>query len=128
MGQKADAIQRLQRLAKLKSDIEMRRFAAYREHVELARGRIAAIEAEMRQIYAAPQAFSVAEARLANTLAGERSRALLRAEAELRQMLPGFEAARRAALREFGRSEVLNSLCRDMSKAEAEARQKRQPD
>lgn len=105
---------RLQRLAQLKSDLEMRRFSAYRSRVEVAQGQISAIQQDLQAIYASTSAFSIEEARLANALAGERSRALLRAEQALQQMLPGFETARQAAIREFGRVEVLRSVRDDL--------------
>ncbi|ARC36496.1 hypothetical protein A6J80_08990 [Paracoccus yeei] len=117
MTGRAAALAQLERLARLKSDLEMRRFSAYRAHVTAAEERIAAIRDDLQAIHAAPAAFSVAEARLANALAGERTRALLRAEADLRQMLPGFEAARALAKREFGRVEVLKTLGQDAAKA-----------
>lgn len=110
MTGKAEQISRLQGLAQLKSDLEMRRFSAYREHVVAARSRIAAIEQELQAVFHSAQAFSIQEARLANALAGEHSRALVQAERDLQQILPGFESARRAALREFGRVEVLKSI------------------
>lgn len=114
MSQKTVSMSRLQRLAQLKSDIEMKRFSAYRSHVAAVKERIAAIEQDLQAIYRSDAAFSVEEARLANAFAGEKSRALLGAESQLRQMLPGFEVARAAAMREFGRVQVLQSLQRDM--------------
>lgn len=110
MKNNAKDLSRLQRLAQLKSDLEMRRFSAYREHVVAAQARISGIEQELQAVFNSPEAFSIQEARLANALAGEHSRALVKAERELQQMLPGFEVARRAAMREFGRVEVLKSL------------------
>ena len=61
---------------------------------------------------------SAAKARMANAgvplvpgyHGDDQDDALLRAEADLRQMLPGFEAARALAKREFGRVEVLKTL------------------
>ncbi len=110
MSRKTEALGKLQRLAQLRSDLEMRRFSAFRAHVTAARARVSALEENLQAIYQSPTAFSVPEARLANALAGECSRALLRAEADLQQMLPAFDAARQAATREFGRAEVLKSL------------------
>lgn len=105
---------RLQRLAQLKSDLEMRRFSAYRSRVEAMQGQIQAIRQDLQAVYASTSAFSIEEARLANALAGERSRALLRAEQALQQMMPGYEAARQAAVREFGRVEVMRSVREDL--------------
>lgn len=118
MSTQTESMARLQRLAQLKSDLEMRRFSAYRLHVAAAKARIATIEQDLQAIYHSNAAFSIEEARLANVLAGEKSRALLRAEVDLRQMLPGFELARAAAVREFGRAQVLQSLRNDMAEDE----------
>ncbi|MTH36558.1 hypothetical protein GL279_18385 [Paracoccus limosus] len=116
---------RLRQLAQLKSDLEMRRFSAYRSRVEVAQAQIAAIEHDLQGIYAATGDFTIAEARLANALAGERSRALLRAEQSLQQMLPGYEVARQAAVREFGRVKVLGEIRADLLDQKAqEARRK----
>lgn len=125
MSRRTDDLSRLQRLAQLKSDLEMRRFSAYREHVVAARARINGIEQELQAVFASSNAFSLAEARLANALAGEYSRTLVRAEGELQQMLPGFELARRAALHEFGRVEVLKSIGNSMREEARQALRKR---
>ncbi|KGJ06270.1 hypothetical protein SAMN04487972_10411 [Paracoccus halophilus] len=104
------ALGRLERIARLKSDIEMRRFSAFRSHLVEARARMMQIEQELAAIHQSDAAFSVSEARLTNALACEKIRDLLAAEEEVRRLLPGFEAARGRALREFGRAEALNSL------------------
>jgi len=110
-----DALAGLERIAGLKADLEMRRLAAFRTHVEAARHRISRLQAEFASLGRSDQPFSVAGARLTNALAGECSRALLAAEDELARMLPGYEAARQAALREFGRVQALRSLRRDLA-------------
>lgn len=112
MNRRTEALARLEQLARLKSDLEMRRFSAFRQSVEAVRARIASIERELRGLYEAPDAFSLSEARLANALAQVHTRALLQAERELSQMLPAFDAARARAQREFGRAEVLGALRR----------------
>ena len=61
-------------------------------------------------VYRSDSPFSVAEARLTNALAGETSRALIKAEDELARMLPGFERAMQSAARAFGRAEALKNL------------------
>lgn len=114
MSRKTDSLAGLERIARLKSDLEMRRFAAFRAHVEAARERIGRIEQDLEALYQTKAVFSVAEARLVNTLAGEHSRALLTAERELERMLPGYEQARRAAAREFGRAEAVHGLREDL--------------
>lgn len=125
MSRQTDALSRLERLARLKSDLEMRRFSAFRLHVEAARARITALEQEVQSLYDLPDDFSVAGARLTNALAQGHSRALLRAEGELAQMLPGFDAARVRAQREFGRAEVLGSLRQQSREADRAAREKK---
>lgn len=40
MSRKSDALDRLERVARLKSDIEMRRFSAFRSHLVAARERV----------------------------------------------------------------------------------------
>ena len=110
MSRQTQGLTRRERLARLKSDIEMRRFSAFRQTVEAARLRIAAVEQDLQRLYDTETDFSVSEARLANAIAQELSRALLKAERDLQQMLPGFEAARIRAQREFGRAEVLKTL------------------
>lgn len=117
----------LQRLAQLKSDLEMRRFSAFRNRVEVAQAQIRAIEQDLRDIYDSQSDFAIEEARLANALAGERSRALLRAELALEQMLPSFEVARQAALREFGRVEVLRSARQDLIDRISQDRRRKSP-
>ncbi|MGA0613259.1 hypothetical protein [Paracoccus sp. KR1-242] len=110
MSHIGESIARLADLARLKSDLEMRRFAAYRAHVEAARARITTLTEELQALYDSEAAHSLSGARLANALAGDRSRALGRAEVELEQMMPGYQAARGAALREFGRVQALEDL------------------
>lgn len=88
----------------------MRKLSVYRAHVTAAQSRIAVIEAKMQQLYASSAPFSVSEARLANALAGDHARQLVRAEADLARMMPGFESARAAAIREYGRVRVLEEI------------------
>lgn len=110
MSRKTDTLGKLERVARLKSDLEMRRFSAFRAHLMAARARVAHLEDEHETVYRSDNPFSVAEARLTNALAGETSRALIRAEGELSRMLPGFEKARQSAVHAFGRAEALKDL------------------
>lgn len=106
----ANQLSKLKRLAQLKSDLELRKYSAYRAHVEIQRARVDSIANELSAIFEYDMPFSIEAARLANSLASERSRALHRAEAELAQMLVGFEAVRKSAMREFGRVQALDAL------------------
>ncbi|CAM3237913.1 hypothetical protein SAMN04488021_105101 [Paracoccus aminovorans] len=114
MSRQTDALAGLGRIARLKADLEMRRFAAFRAHVDAARQRIGQLEDELQALYRAEEAFSVSEARLVNALARDRSLALLGAERDLERMLPGYEQARQAAAREFGRAEAVSAVRDDM--------------
>lgn len=107
---RADPLAGLERLARLKSDLEMRHFSAWRAQLAAAEARVAALQATLGRIHDSSEPFSVPQARLANALAAECGRALQRAEDELDRLRPGFETARAAAIREFGRCEVLSSL------------------
>ncbi|QFQ87817.1 hypothetical protein F8A10_10460 [Paracoccus kondratievae] len=100
----------LERIARLKADLEMQRLAVLRTHVGAAERRVAQLKAELDTIYRTDTSFTLAGARLANALAGEYCRALLTAEQELAGMLPGYELARQAAAREFGRAEAVRAL------------------
>lgn len=122
MSRKSDALDRLERVARLKSDIEMRRFSAFRSHLVAARERVSRLEEELEGIYNSEDAFSLTAARLTNAMACEKARALLLAEQEVTRMLPGFDAARQQALREFGRAEALKDMHQTMLEAEARRR------
>lgn len=108
---------KLGRLAQLKSDLEMRRFSAFRAHVEAGRSRIAAMEERLQSLYDVPEAFSVAQARLTNAMTVAQVGALDQEKAGLAQLLPRFEVARQAAVREFGRAEVIRQIRQDQRQA-----------
>ena len=110
MSRKTEMLGKLERVARLKSDLEMRRFSAFRAHLMAARARVEDLGDELEAVYRSDSPFSVAEARLTNALAGETSRALIKAEDELARMLPGFERAMQSAARAFGRAEALKNL------------------
>ena len=110
MSRKTEMLGKLERVARLKSDLEMRRFSAFRAHLMAARARVEDLGDELEAVYRSDNPFSVAEARLTNALAGETSRALIKAEGELARMLPGFEKAMHSAARAFGRAEALKDL------------------
>ncbi|TRW95506.1 hypothetical protein FNJ84_16130 [Paracoccus sp. M683] len=100
----------LARLAQLKSDLELKRFAAFSTNVEAARQRIEACEEAVARCYASAAPMTLAEARVASAQAGEMSRNAERGRRELQMMLPRFELARQRAAKEFGRANVLESL------------------
>ncbi|SDD97995.1 hypothetical protein SAMN05421538_103167 [Paracoccus isoporae] len=113
-----DKLDRLAQLAQLRADAELKRFAAFRLHVEALQQRRDQAQDRLR-CGVTPQAFSLAEARLANFAAQQAARELLRLDAEVQRIRPGFDAARGAARREFGRVQVLKALA---ARADAGAR------
>lgn len=127
MKGKVDRLSGLQKIAKLKSDLEMRRFSAYRASVVATKARITALRQGLDELYDQPQDFSIAGARLVNTLAHEKMRALQEEEMQLNHMMPGYEAARQLALREFGRAETLHQLRMRLSEEGRLKRQRQQP-
>lgn len=122
MSRKADALEQLERVARLKSDMEMRRFSAFRTHLVVAREHVSNLESELEMIYASEDPFSLTAARLTNAIACEKGRALMAAEEEVARLLPGFDIARQRALREFGRAEALKDMHKASIKAEAQER------
>lgn len=103
-------LKRLEELARLRSDIEMRRFSAFRANVAAARDRIEGINQDLGRLYQVPDEFTVANAKLTNALTLDKLHTLRIEEQQLQRMLPGFEAARAAAVKEFGRCEVIGQL------------------
>ncbi len=110
MRKKTQMLTRLAKLAEIRSDVELKRFAAFRRHVDT----LAAQQNEQRDrlghIFAQDEAFSIEGARLASIEAGRLAREMARLEAELDRIRPGFDAARSRAMREFGRVRALEQL------------------
>ena len=105
-----DRLAQLARLADLKSEMELKRFAAFSGNVAAARSQIAAAEAVIAGCYAAAAPLTLAEARIASAEAGAAARRAEQAQRELEQMLPRFELARQRAMREFGRAVALQDM------------------
>ena len=121
MVSKTDKLAQLERLARIKADRELKRFAAFSLHMRQAQGQAEAMRMALDQSYRSLAPLSVAEARIANAQAGRSARDLRQAEQELARMQPRFEAARRDAAREFGRAEVLLTLAaQSRAKTDAE--------
>ena len=106
----SDKLAQLERIARIKAERELKRFAAFSLHMTQARNNAAAMRTALDQSYRSTAPLSVAEARIANAQAGRSARDLRQAEAEVARMQPRFDAARRDAAREFGRAEVLLNL------------------
>lgn len=110
MVKQAQQLAALERIARLKAERELKKFAAFSQHMIAARQRVEALEAALEQSYRSVAPLTVAEARMANAQAGRSARELRKADLELNRMKPRFEQARRDAAREFGRAEVLLGL------------------
>lgn len=110
--EKAAKLEKLARLAQIRSDAELKRFAVFREHVDSLMMQRNTLNGKLAGIFAWDKAFSIAEARLANMEAGRMMHDLARINAELVRMQSGFDAAHNRAAREFGRVQVLRWLSR----------------
>lgn len=110
MTRQSDRLAQLERIARLKAERELKRFAAFNLHMKQAQTQAAAMRTALDQSYRSDAPLTVPEARIANAQAGRSARDLHQAEAEVARMQPRFEAARRDAVREFGRAEVLLTL------------------
>ena len=116
----ADKLAALERLARLRADRELRKFAAFRDHMAGLEARRDGLEASLLAGYRTETAFSVVEARRSHALTRATALDLRRCEQEALELRPRFEAARKQALREFGRAEILARL-RDEGRAQARA-------
>lgn len=117
MVTQADKLAALQKIAQLKADRELKKFAAFNLHMIHARNKADAMRAALEKSYDSPAPLSVSEARVANAQAGRSARELTHAEAELRRMKPRFDAVRKDAAREFGRAQVLQTLAQQVRDA-----------
>lgn len=100
----------LERIARLKAEQELKKLAAFSTHMASARQRVDASQAVLDQSYRSVAPLTVSESRIANAQAGRAARELRKADQELARMAPRYEAARRDAVREFGRAEALLDL------------------
>lgn len=116
MTKQMKALSALEQVAKLRSDIEMKKFSIFRAKVVAVQARIAQLEDQLQRYYTVPVAFSLEEARLTSALTVETLQSLAREKSHLERMLPAFELARAAATKEFGRVQVLRQLGKDLVK------------
>lgn len=106
----AQKLAQLERIARLKAEQELKRLAAFSQHMGAARQKADAMREALDQSYRSVAPLSVAEARMANAQAGRAARELRLADQDLARMKPRFDAARKDAAREFGRAEALLEL------------------
>ncbi len=126
MNRQIKALAQLQKLAQLRSDLEMRSFSVFRAHVAAAQARLGMLEDDLQQLYHVTDAFTIAGARLTNALTTDKVHEIRREEALLRQMQPRFESARQKAMREFGRAQVLQQMHDDLVRDARQIDQRKQ--
>lgn len=110
MVDQAKALAALERIARLKADLELAKFAAFQKHVTVARQQVDSAQAALTQSYRSTAPLSIAEARMANVQAARSARELRKADLALARLLPRFDVARKEAAREFGRAEALREI------------------
>ncbi|WP_134724876.1 hypothetical protein [Paracoccus luteus] len=110
MSRTIAALRKLEAVARLKADIELRRFSAFRTQVVAAETRIEASRRDLAAAASSDPGAALADWRVAHALVGYRAEALTRAQVDLDRMRPGFDAARQTAARAFGRAEALREL------------------
>lgn len=103
---------RLERIARLKSERELRKFAAINAHMVAAQQRVMMMRQMLEQSYRDQAPLSVSDMRIETAQAGRIARELWTAEQDAERLKPGFERIRQAAAQEFGRAEVLKELAR----------------
>lgn len=120
-----DQLSQLARVAQLKSDLELRRFAAFRAHVITARAQVDGIGNELSEASAQAAPQSLDDLRMLAAHIGLRTTDLMRAEADLANLTPRFDAARAQATRAFGRARALEQMAESAQSQKAIARSKR---
>lgn len=105
-----DDLAALHKLARLRSDREMRKFKAFRDHVLACEARIEELKTRLSAAYATEGGFSLASARQSHELTRHIATELRQYENEMMELRPRFEAARQQVMQEFGRAEVLDGL------------------
>lgn len=112
MVSRAEKLAALHRLAGLRMDREMKRFAAYRDHMAALQSQADLAERSLAGLFDRDRAFSVAEAQMANNAARQLTLQAQQARAEQDRLRPGFDAARGRAIAEFGRAQVLERIAK----------------
>lgn len=110
MSRTRAALSKLEAVARLKADVELRRFSAYRSQVVAAEQRLEVGRQELAAAASSRPGASLDEWRVAHALVGYRAETLRRAQVDLDAMRPGYEAAQQTAARAFGRAEALRAL------------------
>lgn len=112
-------LERLGQLAQIRSDIELKRFAAFRLHMDSLAAHCLQMRERLKTVYTHDTAFSVPEAQLANREAGRLAMGAAQLQTEMDRLRPSFDFARQRALREFGRVQVLERLAKEAYRTDA---------
>ena len=118
MVKKADKLDALARIANLKAELELRKYAAFRANMQVLQQRLDSLGRQIGAIHAQPAPQNVAQLRAMADQAHRLTQSLLRAEAEMSQLQPRFDAMRQQATAAWGRAEVLRKLA-DQTRAQA---------
>lgn len=119
MVNRREQLRQLQKIAQIKSDLEQRNFAAFRQHVTALETRRDDLCHQLAVQFDDQRPFSIAAARLANTLAGFTAGQIHKTDAEIAQITPKYDLARQRAAKEFGRAQILAELCENAKRDHA---------
>lgn len=107
---KPEALAALHHLAKIRADLELKRFSALRQHVTVLTAQKDRLERDLAACYNTNAPLDLSQARLAAAMARQTTRHLSATEDEIARLRPRFEQVRAQASRAFGRAEVLADL------------------
>ena len=118
MKKSVEQLEQLARLAQIRSDAELKRFSTFRAYIDSVATQVQNAQNCLSLIYEQDEAFSIAEARLANQEAGRLAHGIVQMHSELDRLRPSFDVARLRAVKEFGRVQVLKKITHDLRKCD----------
>lgn len=126
MSRVINQLGQLERLARIKADRELRRFAAFRAQSQAMAAQINAARGDLAAAAAVPVPDLLTQWQMTTAIVGYHAHHLHRAEAEMERLRPGLDAARTAAALAFGRAEALAELRRLTIAQDRNDRQRKQ--
>ncbi|MDO5621676.1 MAG: hypothetical protein Q4G24_09425 [Paracoccus sp. (in: a-proteobacteria)] len=118
MVNKAEKLAQLAKAAKLLSDMELRKFAAFRQNMQVLAQQGGQIQGQLDRV-SGRAVHSLADLREVMGATQRLTLAQIQTQAEIARLTPRFEAMRSQSARAFGRAEVLRQM------AEAERGQRK---
>lgn len=103
-------LEQLRKIADLRFERQIRNFSALGTHMAAALDRQQNERENLRECYASAAPLTVAEARAASHEAARVAARLQRISTDIERIRPHYEAARRLALAELGRSTIIGKL------------------